>query len=149
MTSLVRVKKFAQKREMRYFVAHIVEGTDLTQGQIPSADSGNYHLGNLPDNALVVDAFVQVISASDAATSSDATLGTASAGSQILSAIDLTATGKDGTYTGNSLTGSGKEVWFNKTTVGAATDVGEYLVVIAYLEYEMTNGEYTSTAEAA
>lgn len=146
--SLVRAKKFCQKRESRFFVAHIVEGTDADKGQIPGATDGNYHIGNLPENAIVLDSFVQVVSGSDAATSQAATLGTTSGGSEILSAIDMKTPGFDGTFTGRSNTGTGKQVWLGVNATGAGTNVGEYIVVIEYLEYDVTNGEYTSLAEA-
>ena len=147
MTSLVRAKKFAQKRERRSFVAHIKVGTDTDAGDIPVAD-GNYHLGNLPPDAIVLDSFAQVITAFGAATAA-ATVGTTSGGTEIASSIDLATVAFDGTFTGKLNTGTGKEVWLNVDvgTVTGAT-LGEAILVIDYLEYTVTNGEYTSMAEA-
>lgn len=148
MVSLVRVKRFAQKRESRYFVAHIKEGTDPHKGQIP-ATSGQHFLGNLPENAIVTDAYVHVVVGGNAATTAVGTIGTASGGGQILTAANLKVTGKTGTFAGQSLTTTGKELWFNQVLTGAATAAGEFLVVVEYLEYEMTNGEYTLLDEPA
>lgn len=149
MTSLVRAKKLAQKRESRFFVAHLKEGQDPDLGQVKggATASGNYKLGNLPENALILKALAFVITASGAVTSSVGTLGTASAGSQIMSAADLNATGVTGTFTGVTHTGTGKEVWLGITNVGGGTDAGEFITIIEYLECEMTCGEYTSLAE--
>lgn len=140
MVDLTRTNELAQKKSICVFAGQINEGTE--RGEVESAD-GNHLLGNLPPDAIILDAFIHVKTASDAATSATGTLGTASAGTQILSAADLKTTGDSGTFTGQSLTGTGKEVWLGLAYVGANTDVGEYIVVVEYLEYEKNTGEYT------
>lgn len=148
MTSLVRAKKFAQKRASRFAVFHIVEGQDTDAGQIPGATDGNYHLGNLAGPVVILGSGTYVHSASDAATSFDATIGTASGGTQIAGAMDLTSTGNKANFTGRSWHMTGCEIWLNIASTGAGTDVGEYYFYVEYLELEKTTGEYNPMTEA-
>lgn len=99
--------------------------------------SNNYLVGNLPPDALITDAYVFTEVASDAAT---VTLGTTEGGTEILSAGDTTAPGKSGTFTGESLTGTGKEVHM---TVDAAITTGKFIVFIEYSEYDLSTGDLT------
>lgn len=140
MTDLRREKRFFQKKSECFLAAEANEGTD--NGEFPAAN-GNHQIANLPPDAIITDAYIHVKTGSDAATSATATLGTASGGTEILSAADLKTTGDSGTFTGQSLTGSGVTVWLGLTYVGAATNVGEYVVVVEYLEYTKNTGEYT------
>lgn len=140
MTDLIRAKAFAQKKTECFFAGEVNEGTQSFE---IVAENGNHLLANLPPDSIITDAYIHVATASDAATSAVAKLGTASAGSEILSAADLTSTGDEGTFTGQSLTGTGVELWLNLTLVGAATNVGKYIVVVEYLEYTKKSGEYT------
>lgn len=140
MTDITRETNLMQKKSTCYFAGPLKEGTE--DGDL-AVTSDDYLLGYLPPDSIVTDAYVHVETASDAATSAAATLGTASAGTEILSAADLKATGEQGTFTGQSLTGSGVPVWLGVAIVGAATAVGEYVVVVEYLEYNKTTGEYT------
>ena len=107
------------------------------------ATTESFKLFNLPENAVITNAYVHVVTASDAVTSNAGTIGTAEDGSQVLSAANLKTLGKQGTFTGQSLTGTGKTIWFKQTVTGAAT-VGEFLVVVEYLEYNKNTGEYTN-----
>lgn len=141
MTDLVRAKAYAQKKSTCYFAGVIEEGADADQ---IAAATGTHLLANLPPDTVITDAYVHVITASDAATSAAATLGTTDGGSEIATGVDLKTTGDQGTFAGQSLTTTGKELWLNITVTGAATTVGEYLVVVEYLEYTKKTGEYTS-----
>lgn len=141
-TDLTRINGYSQKKNITVFAGVVIEGADAKQGEIPAA-SGNYVLAKLPPDAVITNAFVHVLTASDAATSAVATLGTAEAGSEILSAANLAAVGETGTFTGQSLTTTGVDVYFGITITGAATTVGEYLVEIEYLEYTLNTGDYT------
>jgi len=143
-TSLLRDKKFALKKTTCYAALEINEGTE--SGDIAAA-SANYKVCNLPPDAIINDAYVHVKTGSDAATSNVATLGTTEGGSEILSAGDLKTAGDSGTFTGQSLTGSGVAVYLGTTVTGAATAVGEYIVVVEYMEYTKNNGEYTSVTD--
>lgn len=136
-TDIRREGTFAQKKSVCVMGAVISEGEEL------EAVSGNYKIASLPKDAVITDAYVEVITASDAATSAVATLGTTEGGSEIASAIDLAAVAIDGTFTGKSATGTGKDVFLGITYTGAATNVGKYAVVIEYTEYTKTTGEYT------
>ena len=141
MTDLTRTKELMQKKGVCIFAGVIAEGTE--NGDITAA-TGNHLLGNLPPDAVITDAYIHVVTASDAATTAVGVLGTASAGTEILSAADLKTAGKEGTFAGQSLTDTGVEVWLGTTITGAATAVGEYLVVVEYLEFEKNTGEYTA-----
>jgi len=138
---MTRENNFHQKKGVCLFASEVIEGTDDAQ---IAAGSGNFLLSNIPLDALITDAYIHVVTASDAATSAVATLGTAEAGSEILSAADLTTVGKEGTFTGQSLTTTGKGLYLGITTVGAATNVGKYIVVVEYIEYTKNTGEYTT-----
>lgn len=140
MTDLSRTNTLMQKKGVCMFAGAISEGTEV--GELTAAN-GNHLLGNLPPDAIITDAYIHVETVSDAATSLTATLGTASGGAQILSAATLKTLGKRGTFAGQSLTSSGVPVYLGMTYVGAATAVGTYIVVIEYLEYTKTTGEYT------
>ena len=141
MTDLTRSNELMQKKSICVFSGVIAEGTD--NGDVLAA-SDNHLLGNLPPDSVILDASIHVVTASDAATTAAGTLGTASGGSQILSAADLKAAGEQGTFTGQSLTDSGVEVWLGMAITGAATEVGEYLVIVEYLEFTKNSGEYTA-----
>ncbi len=107
------------------------------------AVTASFQLFNLPENAVITNAYVHVVTASDAATSNVGIIGTAEDGTQVLSAADLKTLGEQGTFTGQSLTGTGKTIWFKQTVTGAAT-VGKFLVVVEYLEYSLNTGNYTN-----
>lgn len=142
-TDMVREADFAQKKSESFFALRLDEGTESYE--IPVA-GGNMLLGYLPPDCIITDAYVHVITVSDAVTSSTGTLGTAEGGTEIMSAADLdAAVGKTGTFTGQSLTTTGKGIYWNTTKVGGdGTAVGEVYVVIEYLEITKKSGEYTS-----
>lgn len=149
MPSRIRTDSFAQKKGICYFAGVVVEGTDVQNGQIPGAEAANYHVANLPENALILNAQVLTKAASDSTTKT-ATLGTAAGGAQIMTAADLTATGVDGTFAGVQDTGTGVELWLNIANGSSdGTDIGEYVVYVEYLEYTKNTGEYTSMRESA
>jgi len=130
-----------QKKSTSYFAIFLEEGTD--DNNLPLGD-GDHQLCDLPPNSIITDAYVHVNTVGDMATSGVATLGTASGGSEIMSAADMdAATGKTGTFTGQSETDTGVTVWLGITIVGAQTAVGKYYIVIEYLEPEKKTGEYT------
>ena len=99
--------------------------------------AGNYLVVNLPGDAIVTNAYIHTNVVSDAGA---ITLGTAEAGTQIMSAGDSTTLGKTGTSTGQVATGTGTPVYMS---IAAPATVGEVVVVIEYLEYTKNTGEYT------
>lgn len=141
MANLTRYNNAFKKKLTSVMAMVISEGSE--KGNIDAA-SGNHLVGILPPDAIITDAYVFVKSASDADTSASAKLGTASGGSQILSAANLKTAGKQGKATSASATGTGKEVWLGLTYSGAATEVGEYVVVVEYLEYTKNSQEMTN-----
>ena len=141
-TDMTRENNFHQKKGVCLFASELLEGTEDAN---IAAGSGNFLLSNIPLDAVITDAYIHVKTVSDAATSTVATLGTTEGGSEILSAADLkTAVGKTGTFTGQSLTGTGKSLYLGVTTTGAATNVGKYIIVVEYIEYTKNTGEYTT-----
>jgi len=143
-TDKTRAGNFHQKKSECEFAGVVVEGTG--NSQIPSG-SGNFLLANLPPRSIVTAAYIHTLVASDAATSNVATIGTTEGGSEILSAGDLTALGESGSFTGQVFTDTGVPLYLGVVTTGAATDVGEYVVVVEYLEFEKTTGEYTTISK--
>ena len=139
MVDLTRVTNHSRKRAVSVFSGELKAG----EGNF-LATSENYLLAKLPRKAVITNAYVHVITASDAATSAAATLGTASGGAQLVTGVDLKVTGEQGTFVGQVHTSTGVELWLNTTVTGAATaDVGHYVVVVEYMEYTKTTGEYT------
>lgn len=141
MADLSRYNNAFKKKLPSVMAFVLAEGTG--KGDIAAA-SDNHLVGYLPEDAIVTNAYVVAKTVSDAATSAAAKLGTASGGSQIMSAGDLKTAGKTGTFTGHSLTGTGKPVYLGLTYTGAATAVGEYVIVIEYLEYTKNSQELTN-----
>lgn len=139
-TDKTREDRFFQKKGESFFAAEVNEGT--ASYEIPAA-AGNYKLANLPADAVITNAYVHVVTASDAATSASATLGTTDGGGQILTGANLKTLGKQGTFVGQVLTTTGKELYLNVSKAGATTAVGKYVVVVEYLEYRKNTGEYT------
>ncbi len=142
-TNLTRAKQFMQKKSECFFAGQVNEGTE--NGDIAVA-AGTVSLANLPPDAIITNAYIHVVTVSDAVTSSTGKIGTTDGGSEVLSAANLkAATGKVGTFTGQSLTGTGKTLYFTITKVGGdGTAVGEVLIVVEYLEYTKKTGEYTA-----
>lgn len=141
MTDMRRENRFFQKKQECRFAIDLKEGTESYELAL---GSGNHQLANLPDNCIITDAYMHVKVVGDMATSGVATLGTASGGSQIMSAADMdAATGKTGTFTGQSDTGTGVTLWLGITITGGQTAVGQYVIVVEYLEYTKNTGDYT------
>lgn len=132
------------KKSECFFADAVVEGTE--NGEVDMSGTGttnDIHLANLPLDSIVTNAYIHVETAADAATSSTGTLGTAAGGSQIVSAANMKTTGKQGTFAGQLLTGTGLELWLRINHTGAATNVGKYWVVVEYLEPTKKTGELT------
>jgi len=140
MTDLRREGTMAQKKVECFFATELNEGTESFELAL---GNGNHEIANLPANILITDAYIHVKTAGDAATSSTFTLGTTSGGTQILSAANGKTLGDQGTFTGQSDTGSGKTLFLGVTKVGAETAIGKFVIVVEYLEYTKTSGEYT------
>lgn len=144
-TNMLREDRFMQKKSECFFAAEVVEGVESYE--IDGTQSGNFKLSNIPPNSLITNAYIHVEAVSDAATTNVATLGTTEGGTEILSAADLKTLGEQGTFTGQSLTTTGKPLFLGTTVTGAATNVGKYIVVVEYIEYRKNTGEYTKITE--
>lgn len=135
-TDLTRKGTFAQKRAASYFVAHVVETEDTDL-----ATAGNYLIAHLPADALITDVYVNVKTASNATTPT-VKLGTAENGGQIMAATSIGTIGVVGALVGEVDTGSGADLYLTVAGTGG-TKVGDYVIVIEYLEYDKATGEYT------
>jgi hypothetical protein len=135
--NLTRKANNSCKKSKSYFASEIdVKDTDV--GLV----SVNLLLGNLPPNAIVTDAYVHRVVASNAATTATVALGTVEAGAQIMAAADIKGTGKVGSLVGQILTGSGKPLYAALTITGVQT-AGKFYVVVEYLEPNKVTGELT------
>ena len=135
--NLTRKANNSCKKSKSYFAAELdVKDSDV--GLV----SVNLLLGNLPPNAIITDAYLHRVVASNAATTATVALGTAEAGAQIMAAADIKGTGKVGSLVGQILTGSGKPLYAALTITGAQT-AGKFYVVVEYLEPTKVTGELT------
>lgn len=125
------------KKSKSYFATEI-DVTDADVGKV----SVNLLLGNLPPNAIITDAYLHRVIASNAATTATVALGTTEGGAQIMAAADIKGTGKVGTLVAQSLTGSGKPLYAALAIAGAQT-VGKFIVVVDYMEPSKVTGELT------
>jgi len=122
---------------------HQKKGVSIMAVQVDSEQYANYAaaddylVGILPDNAIITDAYVFTQSASNAGA---VTLGTTAGGSEVMSAGDSTATGKSGTFTGATDTGTGKSLYMG---IAAAATQGEFVVIVEYIEYTLNTGNLT------
>ena len=135
--NLTRKANNSCKKSKSYFAAEL-DVKDPDVGLV----SVNLLLGNLPPNAIITDAYLHRVVASNAATTATVALGTAEAGAQIMAAADIKGTGKVGSQVGQILTGSGKPLYAALTITGAQT-AGKFYVVVEYLEPNKVTGELT------
>lgn len=132
------------ERNQKKAVAHL--SAELGSAEI-SVSADDYELHILPANALV-RVSLEIVVASDAATSAAADIGF-SGGSELLSAADLkSAAGSVLPAVVSQLvdTGTGKTLTFTPTYVGAPT-VGTFRVTTELVEYTKNNGEYVPYSE--
>jgi len=135
--NLTRKANNSCKKSTSYFATELdVKDPDI--GLV----SVNLLLGNLPPNAIITNAYLHRVVASNAATTATVALGTAEAGAQIMAAADIKGTGKVGSLVGQILTGSGKPLYAALTITGAQT-AGKFYVVVEYLEPNKVTGELT------
>ena len=135
--NLTRKANNSCKKSNSYFAAELdVKDSDV--GLV----SVNLLLGNLPPNAIITDAYLHRVVASNAATTATVALGTVEGGAQIMAAADIKGTGKVGSLVGQILTGSGKPLHAALTITGAQT-AGKFYVVVEYLEPNKVTGELT------
>jgi len=105
--------------------------------------SGNYLVAKLPENAVIMDAVVVVNKASDAATSATAALGTSEGGAELVAAVDIKTVAVDGSLVAKKATGTGQDVYLKLAVVGATKTIGDFDIILEYIEYEKSIGEYT------
>jgi len=131
-TDLTRIDNFHQKKGICETVIRVgsEEYKEFTA-------AGNYLVANLPSRAVIIDAYVHTFVASDAL---GVTVGTTEGGTEILSAATSGTLGKTGTFTGQSHTDTGVPMYM---TIAAPATIGDFVVVVEYLEYTKNTGEYT------
>jgi hypothetical protein len=125
---------YNQKKSVSVAVVR-VGADEIAAGRYPLG--GNYFVLKLPPDAIITDAYMHTLSAS---TAGAVRVGTAEGGSEIMTAGDAGVLGKTGTFTGQSSTGTGVEVY---VVTAAAATAGDFIVTIEYLEYTKNTGEYT------
>lgn len=140
MTDLTRNNNTHQKKSICVMSAPIIEGTEV--GEITAVDA-DHLLGLLPQDAVIIDAFVWVHTVSDAATSAAATVGTTEGGSELVTGVDLTTLGRQGTFVPSVETLTGKDLWLGIDYTGATTAVGVYTVIVEYIEFNLNTGDLT------
>lgn len=131
-TDVTRVHKNSLKRAESRTVIQI---NDQTRASYPAI--GSYLVAKLPPEAVVTNAYVftKVVSPTNVVI-----VGTAEAGTQILSAGASQTLGKTGTFTGFVNTGTGVDVYVG---FSAIPTTGDFMIVVEYLEYTKTTGELT------
>lgn len=137
-TNLTQARNNSCKKQNSYF-STLIDVKDSAVGLV----STNLLLANLPPDAIITDAYLHRVTASDAATSATFKLGTTEGGAEVMAAADIkAATGKVGSLVGQILTNSGKPLYGTLTITGAQT-VGKFYVVVEYLEPTKVTGELT------
>lgn len=132
MANKTRVDNYHQKKGVSVAVIRI--GADEMK---EFTEAGDYEVVSLPPRSVITDAYVHTMVASDAGA---VTLGTAAGGTEVLTAGDSTSVGKSGTFAGQVHTGSGLPLFLS---VAAKVTTGDFIVVVEYLEYTKSTGEYT------
>lgn len=144
-TKVTTVGTLAQKKVKRVCSIHV--GDDFRAQATAlgaTTPAGNYYVANLPQDAVITDAYVVVDGVSNAATAATVALGTAEGGAQIMAAADIkAAVGVVGSLVGKLKTGTGMPVYMTLVYTGATTNYGSFTVVIEYCEFRKTSGEYT------
>lgn len=116
------------------FYADVGQTTNVTQ---------NFLIAELPADAVITNAYIDVRTVSDAATSATVQLGTAEAGAQIMAATTIKTAAVAGSLVGKLSTGTGQKVYMRVVLSGATTTLGNTYVVLEYTEYNKNTGEYT------
>ncbi len=101
----------------------------------------DYEVFLLPDDAIVTDSFYDVLEAFDAAVTAD--LGF-DGGAELISAGALDAVAVIASNDINVSTGTGKRV-----TINPSADVtqGKVVIVVEYVEYNLSNGDLTNFSD--
>lgn len=105
--------------------------------------SGNFLVAKIPENAVIMNAMVVVNKASDAATAATAALGTTEGGAELVAAADIKTVAVSGSLAAKKATGTGQDVYLKLAVTGVATTIGDFDIILEYIEYEKNIGEYT------
>ena len=132
MADLRREGKFNQKKSVS------VAAATLTGGSLIKAAEA-YKLFDLPEDAVIINTKLYVRVAGDALATMNIGFD-GGTGSELGSAIALDSIGV-ANGTANVVTGSGKTVIVTPST---AITRGEFTVIVEYIEYNKTTGEYTA-----
>lgn len=167
ISSRLLANKNAQRRSVSVMAIELEEGTSALNN-IPGT-TGAFHVANLPPNSVVLRTMIHVLAAATA-TSSTLKLGTTDGGTELFPvAIDATAlkvrrfpyaafgaidddglasaTTADAATNGvlaTLYTATGMPVIVTATVDTMTARTGKYLILIEYIEFDKTTGEYTS-----
>lgn len=143
-TDITRAGTNEQKKVVRVMSVRVNAQSMLNAGVTLAVGNTDLLVANLPERAVLTDAYVVVDTVANSATTATAALGTAEGGAQIMAAADVkTAAVVTGTLVGKLKTGSGMPIYLRLAYTGATTNFGDYTVVIEYTEYTKKSGEYT------
>lgn len=130
--NVTHLKSFMEKKQHSIFSAHV---NDSNRAEF--AEGGDFLLGILPPDSLIINAYVFTNAVADSAA---VKLGTAKGGTEIMSTGAIGTLGKSGAFTGMSCTGTGVPVYLN---ISNKVTKGDFVFIIQYLEYSKATGEYT------
>ena len=145
-TPVTRIGELAQKKVKRIFAAPINAAFFAAAKITPTVGTTDLLLVNLPEFAVITDAYVVVDTAANSATTATVAVGTTEGGEQVLAATSVDtvpATGVAGTLVAKQKTGTGVQLYAALVFTGATTNFGDFTIVIEYTEYDKNTGEYT------
>lgn len=145
-TPVTRIGELAQKKVTRAFAATINTAFFAAAKITPVVGTTNLLLVNLPELAVITDAYVVVNTAANSATAATVAVGTTEGGAQVLAATSVAAvpvTGVAGTIVAKQKTSTGVQLYAALVFTGATTNFGDFTIVVEYTEYDKNTGEYT------
>lgn len=132
MTDLTRMKKYAEKKTVSVSAARIKHGE--------VADTAQQDLFNLPPNAIITHAYVDVKAVGQALLTVDFGFD---GGNELGNDLDINGPVGvvGGELTTALATGTGKKV---TAKFSADPSAGDFVFVVQYIEYDLGNGQLTN-----
>jgi hypothetical protein len=139
MTDLKKVSKFNQKKTRSVSSATLVGGSSAAlDGGAYVADTATQELFTIPANSLITDCYIVVEEAGQGSLTAD--IGYAGSNELFNDAdIDAVSVVKDAGI--KLATGTGKTV---TAKFSAAPTQGRFHVIVEYIEYTLSNGDFTA-----
>lgn len=139
MTDLKKVSKFNQKKTRSVSSATLVGGSSAAlDGGAYVADTATQELFTIPANSLITDCYIVVEEAGQGSLTAD--IGYAGSNELFNDAdIDAVSVVKDAGI--KLATGTGKTI---TAKFSAAPTQGRFHVIVEYIEYTLSNGDFTA-----